>query len=69
MAGRERPERKRIHFVSDFDVYEPSHDPKLYRCQRCGVEVLGEYACYEHRTGLVSDCLKNRFWDMVRGLV
>lgn len=47
---------RRVHFLGDFEEYAPSHEPKLYRCARCGTEIVGEVGCYEHRRGPLSPC-------------
>lgn len=51
---------RRVHFLDDFEEYAPSHEPKLYRCARCGAEIIGEVGCYEHRRGPFSPCTRMR---------
>jgi hypothetical protein len=59
----EERERIRIHFLN-----EVLDDEDTLECQRCGETTEDKWGMYQHRDGLLSECLRTRIKQWVNSL-
>lgn len=59
----EERERNRIHFLTNVDDHGAA-----YECKRCGETTMTKWQMYQHRDGLLSECLRTRIKQWVNSL-
>lgn len=57
----ETSEQKRIHFLTEVEDLGAA-----YRCKRCDHATATKVEMYEHRSGIISPCLRKRLLEYVR---